>query len=74
MDFKVTYPEYLAVERHIRRAGIERVTVLADAITAILLAGWYAIQQPPAPAAILIDRRKESRGEASRSFGRFAHR
>ncbi len=32
MDFKTTYPEYAAIEEHIRRARIERSIAIAHAI------------------------------------------
>jgi hypothetical protein len=74
MDLKNKHPEFLAVEQHIRRERLERVVGVADAITEFVMDCWQAIQQPPPPPAIIIDRRRETRGEAARSFGRFAHR
>jgi hypothetical protein len=73
MDF-TKYPEYRPIEQYIRRERIGRVPPLADAITDFVMDCWNAIHEPPPPPAIIIDRRKESRGEAARSFGRFAHR
>jgi hypothetical protein len=64
------HPEYTSIERHIRHAHIERVPVIAHAIAGFIVDCWNAIQAPPAPAAILIDRRRESRGSAARIVGR----
>lgn len=74
MDVKTNHPEFKAVEQHIRNARIERVPVLANAITEFLMDCWNAIKQPAPPAAIIIDRRRETHGEGARVFGRFAHR
>ena len=65
------YPEYAAVEQHIREARLERVVVLANHIADFVADCWNAIKAPPAPAPILIDRRRETRTGAR---GRFAHR
>ena len=70
MDIK-NDSQYAAVEKHIRKARIERVAYLADAITEFVVDCWNAVKAPPAPPAILIDRRRESRTGAR---GRFAHR
>jgi len=68
------YPEYAVLERHIREARLERVIVLANAISDFVMDCWNAIKAPPAPPAILpIDRRRESRNVA-RGTNRFAHR
>ena len=72
MDIK-NHPEYAAVENHIRTARIERVVVLANGIAEFVMDCWNAIKAPPAPAPILIDRRRESRSGA-RGANRFAHR
>jgi len=49
------YPEYAAIEHHIRRAHIERVVPLAEAIAGFIVDSWRAIQEPPRPAAVIID-------------------
>lgn len=68
------YPEYVAVEKHIRKARIERVVVVANGISEFVMHCWNAIKAPPAPPAILpIDRRHESRS-GMRGSNRFAHR
>jgi len=68
------YPEYVAVEKHIRKARIERVVVIANGISEFVMDCWNAIKAPPASPAILpIDRRRESRNVA-RGTNRFAHR
>jgi hypothetical protein len=36
MDFKSTYPEYTAIEEHIRRARIERSVAIAHAIAGLI--------------------------------------
>jgi hypothetical protein len=74
MDFMDKYPEYTAVRQHIRRANIERVAGIADGIAQFVVDCWNAIQQPPAPAAVIIDRRREHRGDSARLVQRFAHR
>lgn len=74
MDFS-NYPEYAVIEKHIRKARVERVVVVANAITEFVMDCWNAIKAPPAPPAILpIDRRRESRSDISRIANRFAHR
>ncbi len=73
MDIK-NYPEYAAVQKHIRNARIERVVVVANGITEFVMDCWNEIKAPPAPPAILpIDRRRESR-TGTRAANRFAHR
>jgi len=68
------HPEYAAVQKHIRKARIERVVVVAHGITEFVMDCWNAIKAPPAPPAILpIDRRRESR-TGTRATNRFAHR
>ena len=68
------YSEYAAIEKHIRDARISRVVVIADNITGFLMDCWNAIKAPPAPAPILIDRRRESRTRAIRNSNRLSHR
>lgn len=67
-------PEYAAIARHIRHARIGRVVVLADAISGFIVDAWNAVNLPPAPPAILIDRRRETRSESPRIVTRLAHR
>jgi hypothetical protein len=67
------YPEYAAVEKHIRKARLERVVILANGISEFVMDCWNAIKAPPAPAPILMDRRRESRNGA-RGANRLAHR
>lgn len=74
MDFIDKYPEYAAIEKHIRDARLERVVVIAHAIAGFIVHGWTALNAPPAPAAILIDRRRETRDNVVRAQTRFAHR
>ena len=73
MDIK-NDSEYAAVEKHIRKARIERVAYLGNGIAEFVADCWSAIKAPPAPPAILpIDRRRESR-TGTRAANRFAHR
>jgi hypothetical protein len=51
------YPEYAAIEQHIRRANIERVVPMAEGIAGFIADCWNAIQSPPRPAAIIINGR-----------------
>jgi hypothetical protein len=51
------YPEYAAIQHHIRRANIERVVPIAEGIAGFIVACWKAIQAPPRPAAIIINGR-----------------
>jgi hypothetical protein len=67
------YPEYAAIEKHIRNARVERTVEVANAITEFVMDCWNAIKAPPAPPAILLDRRRDSRSVA-RATNRFAHR
>ena len=75
MDILRDYPEYAAIEKHIRNARIGRAVVIAHAITGFVMMIRDAIYAPPAPPAILaIDRRRESRTSAIRNSNRLAHR
>ncbi len=58
MDFIRQYPEYLPVAPFISAANIERVPVLAEAIATVVVDLWQALQAPPAPAAVIIERRR----------------
>jgi hypothetical protein len=51
------YPEYAAIEQHIRRANIERVVPLAEGIAGFFVDCWKTIQAPPRRAAIIINGR-----------------
>ena len=74
MDFR-DYPEYAAIESHIRNARVERAIVVAEAISGFVVDCWNAIKAPPAAPAILpIDRRRESRTGVPRATNRFSHR
>lgn len=57
MSFKTDYPEYAAIEHHIRRANIERVVPIAEGIAGFIVDCWKALQAPPRPAAIIINGR-----------------
>ena len=75
MDIIKNYPEYAAIEKHIRNARISRAVVIAHAISDFVVMVRDAIYAPPAPPAILaIDRRRESRADAVRTGRHFAHR
>jgi hypothetical protein len=65
MDFN-NYPEYAAIASHIRYARIERAVMIAHSIAGFVMNVVDAIKAPPAPAAIIIDRRLESRTGARR--------
>jgi hypothetical protein len=71
MDIK-NYPEYAAIEKHIRKARIERAVAIGNGIAEFVMDCWNAIKAPPAPPAILIDRRRESRSGV-RGINRLAH-
>lgn len=73
-NFKTRYPEYTAIERHIRAARVTRAVALSEAIADFILDCWNALKQPPAAAPILIDRRRESRSDLARATSRLAHR
>ncbi|MGZ5037967.1 MAG: hypothetical protein ACXWG1_12575 [Usitatibacter sp.] len=73
-NFKTQYPEFAAIERQIRAARVTRAVALSSAISGFILDCWNALKQPPAPAAILIDRRRESRSNVTRAGSRLAHR
>jgi hypothetical protein len=74
MSTRHNYPEYAAIETHIRAARIERVPAIAEAIVGFIAQTWSFVQEPPAPAPILIDRRRESRGDATRLVKKLATR
>jgi hypothetical protein len=57
MSIKNTYPEYAAIEQHIRRANIERVVPIAEAIADFIVDCWYGLKAPPRSAAIIIEGR-----------------
>ncbi len=68
------FPEYAAIEGHIRKARIERVAYLSRAIAGFVMAIVNELKAPPAAPAIVIDRRRESRSGVSRMTNRFAPR
>jgi hypothetical protein len=68
MHYTNKYPEYPVIEDQIRRANIKRVVAVADKLAGFVLNAWHALQAPPAPAAIIIDRRREWRGPEGRRF------
>ena len=68
------YPDYAAIEHHIRNAQIGRAVFIAEAIAGFVMKVRDAIYAPPAPPAILpIDRRRESRADGIRT-GTWARR
>jgi hypothetical protein len=73
MDFR-NHPQYAPIEKHIRAAGVERTVVIAEAIGGFVVDCWNALLLPPAPSAVLIDRRRESRSDTIRTVTRLAHR
>ncbi len=74
MDFRTRYPDYAPVEKQIRDAGLVGAVVVSSALAEFLADCWNALKQPPAPAPILIDRRRESRNNVARIATRLAHR
>jgi hypothetical protein len=58
MSIRNSYPEYAAIEHHIRRANIGRVVAIAEAIAGFVVMCWNEIKAPPAPAAVIIERRR----------------
>ena len=75
MDITRDYPEYAAIEKHIRNAQVGRAVVIAHGIADFVVMIRDAIYAPPAPPAIIaIDRRRETRADAIRTGRHFAHR
>jgi MoxR-like ATPase len=70
MDFRTRYPEFAAVEHHIRAARITRAVAVASALSDFVVDCWNALRQPAPPAAIIIDRRRESRIDVARAIAR----
>jgi hypothetical protein len=70
MSIKPVHPNYAAIERQLRHAHVERVPVIAEAIASFIVGCCRAFQAPAAPAATLIDRRRESLGSMGRVLGR----
>jgi hypothetical protein len=56
------YPEYKTIAKHIRSARIERVVPTAEAIADFLVWCWNELQAPPAPAPMIVERRRDARG------------
>jgi len=73
MDFKTRYPDFACVEKQVRDAGLVRAVAVSSAIADFIADCWNALKQPPAPAPILIDRRRESRNDVARLTSRLAH-
>jgi hypothetical protein len=59
------YPEYAAIEQHIRRANIGRVVGIAEAIATVIVHVWKSIEAPPRPAAVIINGRYHWAGHAA---------
>ncbi|HET7730155.1 MAG TPA: hypothetical protein VFK48_08995 [Usitatibacter sp.] len=53
--------QYAPIARHIRHYQLERSVAVAETVASFIAACWEAALQPPAPAPILIDRRREAR-------------
>ena len=51
------YPEYAAIEQHIRHARIERVVPIAEGIAGFIADCWKEIKGPPRRAAVIINGR-----------------
>lgn len=51
MSFKETYPDYAAIEAHIRRARIERSVALAHLIAEALDGTWRGLKKMGAAVA-----------------------
>jgi hypothetical protein len=66
MSTRNTYPEYAAIEQHMRRANIERVAVVAKAIAGFIVACRNAVHAPPRNAAVIINGRYQWAGIAGR--------
>jgi hypothetical protein len=71
MNFSKEYPQYAAIEKHIRAHGIERAVMVAEALANFVVAVWKEIESPPRPAAILVTRRS-SRRDAPRVVRMFS--
>jgi hypothetical protein len=62
MSTRNNYPEYAAIEHHIRRAKIARVPAIAEAVAGFVVMCWNEIKAPPKPAAVIIEQRRSSSG------------
>jgi hypothetical protein len=62
MNTNNAYPEYAAIQHHLRHARIERAPVIAEAIAAFIVACWDAVKAPPRPAAVIINGRYQWAG------------
>jgi hypothetical protein len=56
------YPEYAAIEQHIRHARVERVVPIAEGIARLIVQCVNAFKAPPRPAAIIINGRYPGAG------------
>ena len=45
MDFKDAYPDYVAIEEHIKRARLERSLALAQLIADIVASSWKGLKK-----------------------------
>ena len=45
MDFKDAYPDYVAIEEHIRRAHLERSLAIAQMISGIAYNSWKGLKK-----------------------------
>ena len=45
MDFKDAYPDYVAIEEHIKRARLERSLAVAQLIADITDSGWRGLKR-----------------------------
>jgi hypothetical protein len=68
MDFNREYSQYAPIAKHIRAHRIERAVVIAEGFANFLAAVWAEIQRPPAPAPIIIDRRRAVRTNVARAL------
>ncbi len=72
MDIKNEYPQYAAIEGHIRAARVERAVVIAEAIASFLVDTWKWIEEPPARAPVIIERRNAVRAATPRLVRKLA--
>jgi hypothetical protein len=57
MKTTTLYPQYAAIEQHIRRADLGRIIAISEAIAEFIVDGWKLIQAPPRPATEIINGR-----------------
>ena len=68
MKFSQTYPDYAAVEDHIRRARAERAVYVANAITEFVMAVAGGLKRAAARVGQSMDREIERRAVESDPF------